>query len=148
MSIEIFVHFHHIENRSFKYMERSFIDELVVLLAHSAGKLHQSHRGNIASDLDAEFAISKREHERECAEVVALRKVGTHSTRHSPVGARTMRDRLFVREEVSVAFHRNAETLCQNVIACRWCFLCSFYIQVIRVVGYGYAEVRVCLEPH
>src|SRR5688572_6421243 len=58
-----------------------------------------------------------------------------------------MRDCLFVCEEVGETFHRDAESLCQNVVSRSRSFLSSLYNQMIDIIGNGLAEIRISLQP-
>src|SRR5450756_920052 len=99
-------------------MKTAFLDELLILLAHGAGKFHHCQAGDIASSLEAKHAIPNREEERECCEVVALREVSTHRTGHLPEFAFAMRERFLIREEIREPFHRDPEPLSENIVPC------------------------------
>src|SRR5215211_8410215 len=120
-------------------MEASLFKEFVVFLTHCSGKFHQSQRSDVASGLDAE-AFTQGEQECERTEVIALREIGAESTRHVPEVARTMRKRLFIGEEIRVAFHRDPESLGKDVVPRRWRFLGSFDVKLVCFIRYGLAE--------
>src|ERR1044072_999131 len=145
--IQILVDFHHVEDRALKNVETSFVDELVVLVTHSTRQFRQGQRRNIASGLYPK-TFSQRKEECERTEVITLGKVRTHSTRHLPELTRTMRESLFVGEEIGVTFHRNPETLSKNVVSSSRRLFGTFNIELVGFIGDRLPEVGICFQPH
>ena len=81
--------------------------------------MHQRVFGNIVDGLDTKASIGKRKYEGERTEIVALRKIQAHGTRHVPKIAMAVRNGFFIGEEVRIALKRNAESLGENIVAIR-----------------------------
>src|SRR5215831_4112845 len=116
-TLKILVNLHHVQHGPVENVQASLCGELVVLHPGCGRQFQHRQARDVASGLNPERSVGYREEEGESTEVVALRQVGSHSTRHPPELALAVRDGLLVGEEVRVPLHRDPESLGQDVIA-------------------------------
>ena len=138
MVVQVIINLHHIKHGSVHDHKTAFSEKLFILGPHGHRKLLHSRFRNIGSRFDTKESITKRKQEGKSTKIVALRKVSTHSTRHLPVFSFSLlRKSLLICEEVRITFHRNAETLSQNIVSCCRSFLSSFHIKLIGFIANG-----------
>src|SRR5690606_7776681 len=146
--IEIVVDVHHVEDSAVHYEQTTLSHELLVLVTNSSRQLRQRKTRDVASSLDSEPTVAQREEKCERTEVVTLREVRAKGAGELPERTLAVRLGFLVCEEVRVPLHRDSEALCKDVVAGSGSFLGSFDIQMVRIVGYGLADVRLSLNPH
>ena len=147
MTIKVVVDLLHVEYGALHHMKRTLVDELLILGSSRCRQMRQGVLGNIIPTLHTERLVGQRKEERERTEIIAQRQIGAQSAGHPPEVATTMGQGLFVREEVGVTLHRDAESLRQNIIPGGRSVLSTLHVTLKCIVGDGSPDVGIGLHP-